>query len=130
MPVFLSPPAQFALPLAMLVVCGGPQYVAAKPCPDNAYFTFDNMHVEKNVCACDGGLSCVGSRCIMGNDNNFGSFVHGVHGFPITCLDCFCTTFAKNERQSQHSLLETTEGTWLCEAAELRSGSIMRQMGR
>lgn len=85
--------------------------VRAKPCPDNAYFTFSIAHSETSVCACDGGLSCVGSRCIMGKNKNHGSFVDGVHGFPITCMDCFCTTFSKTERQTPFTLVETTDGT-------------------
>ena len=99
-----------AVRMVLVVALACPWGAIAKPCPDNAYFTFSVAHSETDVCACDGGLSCVGSRCIMGSSRNHGSFVDGVHGFPITCLDCFCTTFSKTESKTPFSLLKTTGG--------------------
>ena len=73
--------------LCMLPVC------QAMPCPANAFFLYSQHH-QASVCACARGLVCMGSQCVKGHPDNYGTFARpDVAGFYANCTDCRCDDF-------------------------------------
>jgi hypothetical protein len=82
----------------------------AKPCPSNAFFLY-SAHHQKSVCACARGLVCVGSECLTGHPDNYGTFSKpDMAGFPIHCTDCTCDDFQGRE-PDKFSWAELVGGT-------------------
>lgn len=76
----------------VLLLIGLPR-ATAKPCPSNAFFLYSQHH-KSSVCACARGLVCVGSSCIRGHADNYGTFSHPEsEGFKPSCDDCSCDDF-------------------------------------